>query len=89
MRSKSIGSLIVTLFVGVLIGSALGALLGLLLPQDHIVARALVAPLVAYTAGPWELNLVIVVLTFGCKLFINFFGVLGIVGGWYYHKYSY
>lgn len=89
MRAKSIGSLIVTLFVGILIGSALGHLLGLLIPPDHIVARALVSPLVEYAAGPWELNLIIVVLSFGFKLYINFFGVLGIVGGWYYHKYSY
>lgn len=88
MRSKSIGLLIVTLFVGVLIGSALGTLLGLFLPQDHIVAKALVSPLVKYTAGPWDLNLMIMVITFGFTLNINFFSVLGIVGAWYYHKYS-
>jgi H+/Cl- antiporter ClcA len=89
MRSKSIGSLIVTLFVGVLIGSALGQLLGLFLPQDHIVAKALISPLVPYKAGPWDLNLVIMVITFGFTLNINFFSILGIVGAWYYHKYSY
>jgi len=89
MRSKSVGSLIVTLFVGVLIGSALGQLLGLFLPQDHIVARALVSPLVKYAAGPWDFNLMIFVITFGFTLNINFFSVLGIFGAWYYHKYSY
>jgi H+/Cl- antiporter ClcA len=89
MKSKSIGLLIVTLFIGVLIGSALGQLLGLFLPEDHIVARALVAPLVEYVSGPWDINLIIVVLTFGFKLHINFFSILGIVGAWYYHKYSY
>lgn len=89
MRSKSVGMLVVTLFVGVLIGTALGALLGLFLPPDHIVARALVTPLLDYGVGPWDLNLVIIVITVGFKLFINFFSVLGIVGAWYYHKYSY
>jgi hypothetical protein len=89
MKSKSIGTLIVTLFIGVLIGSALGHLLGLFLPEDHIVSRALVAPLVEYVAGPWDLNLILCVLTFGFKLHINFFSILGIVGAWYYHKYSY
>ena len=89
MRGKNIGTLIVTLFVGVLIGSALGQLLGLFLPGDHIVAKALVDPLITYTAGPWDLNLIIIVLTFGCKMYINFFSILGIVGAWYYHKYSY
>jgi hypothetical protein len=89
MKSKGIGMLIVTLFVGVLIGTALGALLGLFLPADHIVARALVTPLVEYKAGPWDLNLIIIVITIGFKLFINFFSVLGIVGAWYYYKYSY
>ena len=89
MRGKSIGTLIVTLFVGVLIGGALGQLLGLFLPADHIVAKALVSPLITYVAGPWDLNLVIIVLTFGFKININFFSILGIVSAWYYHKYSY
>ena len=89
MQGKSIGMLIVTLFVGVVIGSALGQLLGLFLPADHIVAQALVHPLSSYMAGPWDFNLVIVVLTFGFQLHINFFGILGIVCAWYYHKYSF
>jgi len=89
MRGKGIGTLIVTLFVGVIIGSALGNLLGMFMPTDHIVARSLVQPLLTYIAGPWDLNLIIVVLTFGFKININFFGILGIVGAWYYHKYSY
>ena len=89
MQGKSLGTLIVTLFVGVLIGSALGQLLGLFLPGDHIVARALVEPLITYAAGPWDLNLIIIVFTFGFKMHINFFSILGIVGAWYYYKYSY
>ena len=89
MPGKSIGILIVTLFVGVLIGSALGQLLGLFLPEDHIVAKALVEPLITYAAGPWDINLIIIVLTFGFKIHINFFSILGIVGAWYYNKYSY
>ncbi len=89
MKSKSIGLLIVTLFVGVLIGTALGALLGLFLPEDHIVARALVVPLIEYGAGPWDVNLIIIVFTVGFKLVVNFFSIIGILGAWYYHKYSY
>jgi H+/Cl- antiporter ClcA len=89
MKGKSVGMLIVTLFVGILIGSAVGQLLGLFLPLDHIVVKALVSPLVSYVAGPWDLNLIIIVFTFGFTLNINFFSVIGIVGAWYYHKYSY
>ena len=89
MRGKSVGTLIVTLFVGLLIGGALGQLLGLFLPVEHIVAKALVSPLITYDAGLWDLNLVIAVLSFGFKVNINFFSILGIVGAWYYHKYSY
>ena len=89
MQEKSIGMLIVTLFVGVIIGSALGQLLGLFLPENHLVEQALVDSLVPYTAGPWDLNLVIIVLTFGIKIHISFFSILGIVCAWYYHKYSY
>ena len=89
MREKNLGLLIITLFVGVLIGSAIGQLLGLFLPPDHIVVKALVSPLLSYIAGPWDLNLIIVIFTFGFKLHINFFSIIGIVGAWYYHKYSY
>ena len=89
MVGKSLGTLIVTLFVGLLIGGALGQLLGLFLSADHIVAKALVQPLITYVAGPWDLNLIIIVLTFGFKLKVNFFSILGILGAWYYYKYSY
>ena len=89
MKGKSVGMLIVTLFVGILIGSAVGQLLGLFLPSDHIVVKALVSPLVSYVAGPWDLNLIIIVFTFGFTLNINFSSIIGIVGAWYYHKYSY
>ena len=89
MRGKSVGTLIITLFVGILIGGAIGQLLGLFLPSDHIVSKALVLPLSTYVAGPWDLNLMIIVITFGFKVSVNFFSILGLVGAWYYHKYSY
>jgi len=89
MQNKSLGLLIITLFVGILIGSAVGQLLGLFLPSDHIVVKALVSPLLNYIAGPWDLNLIIMVLTIGFTVKINFFSILGIVGAWYYNKYSY
>jgi hypothetical protein len=86
---KGIGTLIVTLFIGILMGTAIGQLLGLFLPPDHIVVKALISPLIKYVAGPWDLNLIIIVLTFGFTLNINFFSIIGIVGAWYYYKYSY
>ena len=89
MRRKGLGTLIVALAVGLLIGGAVGQLLGMFLPHDHIVARALVQPLMNYTAGPWDINLIILVLTLGFSIDINFFSILGILGAWYYHKYSY
>jgi len=89
MQKKGVGTLIVTLFIGILIGTAVGEILGLFLPGDHIVVKALVSPLVKYVAGPWDLNLIIIVLTFGFTLKINFFSIIGIVGAWYYHKFSY
>ena len=89
MGEKNVSMLIVTLFIGILIGSAIGQLLGLFLPNEHIVVKALVSPLLSYVAGPWDLNLIIIVFTFGVTLNINFFSIIGIVGAWYYHKYSY
>ena len=61
MRGKNFGILIITLFIGVLIGGALGQLLGLFLPEGHLVKKALVDPLLTYIAGPWDLNLIIIV----------------------------
>ena len=89
MPRKNLGTLIVTLFVGVLIGGAIGQLLGLFLPADHLVREALVSPLIKYIAGPWDINLLIIEFTLGFAININFFSILGIVGAWYYHKYSY
>ena len=89
MGRKGLGTLIVTLAVAVLIGGAVGQLLGMFLSPDHIVARALVQPLLEYTAGPWDLNLIILVVYLGFSIDINFFSILGILGAWYYHKYSY
>ena len=89
MPRKAVGTFIITLFAGILIGSALGELLGLFLPVDHIVRKALVLPLIKYIAGPWDINLLIVELTFGFKININFFSILGMFGAWYYHKHSY
>jgi len=89
MPRKNLGTLIVTLLVGLLIGGAIGQLLGLFLPANHIVAKALVSPLTKYIGGPWVINLLIIEFTFGFAININFFSILGIVGAWYYHKYSY
>jgi H+/Cl- antiporter ClcA len=88
-QGKSVGVLIVTLFVGVLIGGAVGQLLGLFLDPDTIVSKALVQPLITYVAGPWDLNLLILVITFGFKLSVNFFSILGLVVAWYYYRFSF
>ncbi len=89
MPRKGLGTLIVTLAVGLLVGGSVGKLLGIFLSPDHIVSRALVQPLLEYTAGPWDINLIVLVPTLGFSVDINFFSILGILGAWYYHKYSY
>ena len=35
------------------------------------------------------ISVMIIVLTFGFDINVNFFSILGIVGAWYYHKFSY
>jgi len=93
MGNRSLGFLIVALFVGVLAGNILGIVLGLVFEgiglENNVVQKVLVDPLVEYEFYPIRLNLVLMTLTFGFSLNFNVLSLLGIGTAWYYVKYSY
>jgi hypothetical protein len=93
MKNKSIGLLVVAIFLGVLASQVFGAVLnvvfGSLGLQDNMVSRVLVDPLVAYEFYPMRLNLLVMTLTLGFSLNFNVLSLIGIGTAYYYVKYSY
>lgn len=93
MKNKSVGHLIVAIFVGILASRVFGAVLnvvfGSLGLEDNMVSRVLVDPLVAYEFYPMRLNLLVMTLTLGLSLDFNVLSLIGIGAAYYYVKYSY
>jgi hypothetical protein len=92
MSQKSIGILIVAIFVGVLAGSIIGQVLAVIFDtlglQNNVVEKVLVKSY-PYEFYPVRLNLIILTFTFGFSLDFNVLSLLGIGAAWYYVKYSY
>lgn len=93
MSKRSVGFLIVAIFIGILAGNVVGQFLGVIFSslglQNNVVQKVLVEPLVQYEFYPIRLNLIILTLTFGFSLNFNILSLLGIGTAWYYVKYSY
>lgn len=93
MGRKSVGLLIVAIFIGILASNVIGQLLGVIFNtlglEHNVVQKVLVEPLVQYEFYPIRLNLIILTLTFGFSLNFNILSLLGIGAAWYYVKYSY
>jgi hypothetical protein len=93
MKDKSIGLLIVTIFLCILASQVFGAVLNLVFGslglEDNMVSRVLVDPLVAYEFYPMRLNLMVMTLTLGFSLDFNVLSLIGIGTAYYYVKYSY
>jgi hypothetical protein len=93
MGRRSVGFLIVALFVGILAGNIVGEVLRLLFEilslQNNVVQKVLVDPLVQYEFYPTRVNLIVMTVTLGFSLKFNLLSLLGIGTAWYYTKYSY
>jgi hypothetical protein len=93
MKDKSIGLLIVTIFLCILASQVFGAVLNLVFGslglEDNMVSKVLVDPLVAYEFYPMRLNLMVMTLTLGFSLDFNVLSLIGIGTAYYYVKYSY
>ena len=93
MGKRSVGFLIIAIFVGILTGNIAGAVLNVVFEnlglQDNVVQKVLVDPLVQYEFYPMRLNLMVMTLTLGFSLNFNVLSLIGIGMAWYYVKYSY
>lgn len=93
MKNKSVGHLIVAIFVGILASQVFGEVLNLVFGslglEDNMVSRVLVDPLVAYEFYPMRLNLLVMTLTLGFSFNFNVLSLIGIGTAYYYVKYSY
>jgi hypothetical protein len=83
--AKSASSTILMIVLGCILGGYVGVLLGLLVPTGTLNT--------IFTQGfelgfnnPIVLDLRIIVFTFGIKIFLNVFGVIGMFLGLYYSK---
>ena len=93
MGKRSVGFLIIAIFVGILAGNIVGAVLNVIFEnlglQDNVVQKVLVDPLLQYEFYPMRLNLMVMTLTLGFSLNFNVLSLVGIGMAWYYVKYSY
>ena len=93
MGRRSVGFLIVAIFVGIMAGNIVGAVFNVVFEgfglQNNMVQKVLVDSLVQYEFFPIRLNLIVMTLTFGFSLNFNVLSLLGIGTAWYYVKYSY
>ncbi len=92
MGRKSLGILIVAIFIGILAGSVVGQILAVIfdgLGLENKVAEKVLIESYVYTLNPIEINLIVMTLTFGFSLSFNVLSFLGIGIAWYYVKYSY
>ena len=93
MGKRSVGFLVVAIFVGMLAGNIIGEGLSLIFDnlglQNNVVQKVLVEPLHEYEFFPMRLNLVILTLTFGFSIKFNVLSLIAIGSAWYYVKYSY
>ncbi len=92
MGRKSLGILIVAIFVGIIAGNVVGQVLAVIFDglglQNDVVEKVLIDSYV-YKLNPIEINLIIMTLTLGFSLDFNVLSFLGIGLAWYYVKYSY
>ena len=93
MGKRSVGFLIVAIFIGMLGANIIGEGLRLVFDnlglQNNVVQNVLVDPLYVYEFYPMRLNLIIITLTLGFSINFNVLSLLGIGTAWYYVKYSY
>jgi len=75
---RRIGLVALIFFLGVIVGSVVGEVIGLILPEGNVMRELFVSGKVL-TVGPFSLDLIVLMLTFGFSLKVNLISVLGIV----------
>ncbi len=91
MRKRSLGIIILFLFLGTIIGSALGELIALLLPEGVVKQFFIRSATIGF--DPVTINLGFITFTLGFKFILNVIGVVGIAFAAYllrwYHQNRY
>lgn len=93
MTKRSLGLIVLVLFVGTLLGSVLGELLGWILPAGVVKEFFLtsvsfdLAGLVGQESGVITLNLVALSIQFGFKFTLNFTSIVGLATAYYFLRY--
>ncbi len=82
---KSAGATVLMILLGGILGGYLGELLGLLAPAGFLHELFTKGFSIGFDS-PLVLNLRVVVLTLGFKVFVNLLGIAGMVTGLYYAK---
>ena len=93
MGKRSVGLLVVAIFIGMLAGNVIGEGLGVVFDnlglQNNVVQKVLVDPLYEYEFYPMRLNFIVMTLTLGFSIKFNVLSLICIGTAWYYVKYSY
>ena len=76
MKNRSLGFILVVIFLGAIIGTALGELIGFLLPDGVVEQFFLRSALFGF--DPFTINLGIFTFTFGLTVKLNIIGIIGI-----------
>jgi len=83
--AKSVGGTVFYILLGGVIGGYIGVLLGMLLPAG-LLHDILGTGFPIGFDSPIVLDLRLIVFTFGLKIFINLFCLVGMIVGLYYSK---
>jgi hypothetical protein len=75
---RRIGLVALVFFLGVIVGSVVGEVIGLVLPEGNVMRELFVSAKII-KVGPFDLDLIVLTLTFGFSLKVNLISVLGIV----------
>jgi phage shock protein PspC (stress-responsive transcriptional regulator) len=75
---KSLGTVVLTLFLGVMIGSLFGAIIGGFVEEGSVADKLFVTTVAPGFEEPFELNLVVVKIWFAIKFYFNLMSVIGV-----------
>ncbi len=77
LRKKSLKAIVLTVLLGIAVGTVVGQVLAVALPDG--IPRDVLVQSAQFEVEPFTLNLMVITLTFGISLKLNFISVLGIL----------
>ncbi len=93
MNKRSIGLIILILFVGAMTGTLIGELFGWILPEGVVKDFFLTSVsfdlggLVGNESGVIVLDIIVFTLKFGLSIKINFISIIGLASSYYFLRY--